>query len=339
MNDGLSEIERRFLDRQVPQGWAARPLRGGRNNRLFAIDVERGRRAVLKTYPQTDGTRSDRFRRESTALTFLADQGEIAVPALRAVDSRAKLLLMEFVPARKSGPVTAGEIGEATAFLARLHAYSGRSEARRIGDAAEACRTERALRDQLERRLARLRREGLAMVQPLLNDGVAPLMEILLARHERLWERARKRGAALAPDPTLSPSDFSLHNAGRRRDGRLVFFDFEYFGWDDPVKLVAESVWHPALALEARGRALMEERLMAIFSADADFGARLERCRPLYLLRWLFIVLNEFLPHRWDSRQRAGAAGGKAKVLGQQMEKARRLMRAARRMAAFSPDR
>ena len=39
----------------------------------------------------------------------------------------------------------------------------------------------------------------------------------------------------------LSPSDFGLHNALRGQDGQLRFVDFEYFGWDDPVKLVSDS--------------------------------------------------------------------------------------------------
>ena len=41
---------------------------------------------------------------------------------------------------------------------------------------------------------------------------------------------------------TLSPSDFGFHNALKRSDGRIVFLDFEYFGWDDPAKMTAEEL-------------------------------------------------------------------------------------------------
>ena len=68
---------------------------------------------------------------------------------------------------------------------------------------------------------------------------------------------------------SLVPSDFGFHNALRRPDGTLAFFDFEYFGWDDPVKLTADVLLHG--------------------------------------LRWALIVLNEFLPDCWRRRVMAGA--------------------------------
>ena len=64
------------------------------------------------------------------------------------------------------------------------------------------------------------------------------------------------RSSALIPQPSsrprhraLSPSDFGLHNAMRDEDGRLRFIDFEYFGWDDPVKLVSDTALHPGSEL------------------------------------------------------------------------------------------
>ena len=47
---------------------------------------------------------------------------------------------------------------------------------------------------------------------------------------------------------SLVPSDFGFHNSLRRADGTLAFVDFEYFGWDDPVKLTADILLHPGQA-------------------------------------------------------------------------------------------
>ncbi len=44
---------------------------------------------------------------------------------------------------------------------------------------------------------------------------------------------------------SLVPSDFGFHNSLRRNDGSLAFVDFEYFGWDDPVKMTADILLHP----------------------------------------------------------------------------------------------
>ena len=53
---------------------------------------------------------------------------------------------------------------------------------------------------------------------------------------------------------SLVPSDFGFHNSLRRPDGSLAFVDFEYFGWDDPVKLTADILLHPGRPLAAPQR-------------------------------------------------------------------------------------
>ena len=57
--------------------------------------------------------------------------------------------------------------------------------------------------------------------------------------------------APTPPRRSLSPSDFGFHNALLEADGRLTFVDFEYFGWDDPVKIVADVMLHPGMGLSA----------------------------------------------------------------------------------------
>ena len=75
----------------------------------------------------------------------------------------------------------------------------------------------------------------------------APLQRFIDAEFRPTWgheiENARHAIARLGMDAAeglaadlraLSPSDFGIHNALRRRGGHLVFLDFEYLGWDDP---------------------------------------------------------------------------------------------------------
>ncbi|MBF0354360.1 MAG: aminoglycoside phosphotransferase family protein [Alphaproteobacteria bacterium] len=334
MTSHLPEAARQFLTCNLGGGWHCETLTGGGNNRLFVVTSAQGQRAVLKTYPQTDGSESERFRRETSTLSFLAKQGEASVPRLLASDAENGFLLLEHVSGVRPLRVGMTDIKAAAAFLKRLHKLSRLVEAHELGPAAENCLQESALIDQLQARLSKLREEGLPSLQPYLEKSIAPLLEGLLKRHARLVKRDGLQGnQARKGLATLSPSDFSLHNALRCPDGRVVFLDFEYFGWDDPVKLVAETVWHPGMNLTCRQRKALEDILLPIYSEDSDFAFRLARCRPLYLLRWAFIVLNEFLPKRWEARLRAGWTGNQAEILDGQLRKARCLINAARKMA------
>ena len=108
-------------------------------------------------------------------------------------------------------------------------------------------------------------------------------------------------------DWCISSSDFGFHNALRCRHGHLVFVDFEYFGWDDPVKLVCDFLLHPAMDSSTTEKGQFWEGAKELFAADPAFQERFYLFYPYYALRWCMILLNEFLPERWQRRQAAGA--------------------------------
>ena len=96
----------------------------------------------------------------------------------------------------------------------------------------------------------------------------------------------------------LIPADFGFHNALREPGGALRYVDFDYFGWDDPVKLTADFLVHPAMRLDADDRRRFVSSMVAALPEDADFLPRLRRHLPLYALRWALILLNPFRTDR-----------------------------------------
>jgi hypothetical protein len=44
-----------------------------------------------------------------------------------------------------------------------------------------------------------------------------------------------------------------------------------------------------------------------LYGADPSFATRLGAHLPLFGLRWVLILLNEFIPERWQHRVLAGA--------------------------------
>src|SRR5262249_4106615 len=114
---------------------------------------------------------------------------------------------------------------------------------------------------------------------------------------------------------SLVPADFGFHNSLRRGDGSLAFVDFEYFGWDDPVKLTADIPLHPGRPLSPPQGRRFRAAAERLYGDDPLFARRLAAYLPLFGLRWVLILLNEFLPERWQRRVLAGGAegGGNAK--------------------------
>ena len=116
------------------------------------------------------------------------------------------------------------------------------------------------------------------------------------------WPANNFREILATTKQTLSPSDFGFHNSILRSDGTLCFLDFEYFGWDDPVKLIADFIWHPAMTLNDDHKKRWVENSFIIFKNTEEIKQRFHAAWPLYGMRWAMILLNEFRKDGWEKK-------------------------------------
>lgn len=308
-----------------------RRVTGGGNSRVHQACFTGGAAAV-KGYPARGADGRDRQGAERAALEFLARHGVRNVPALLAADPSANLSVIGWIDGRPVGAAGAGDIDAALAFLGTLHGLRGAEGAHALPFASEACLSPAKVIAQIERRRDRLRAvEGAPL--GFLDREMAPVLSASAAH-----ARAVYAGLGLASDAdlpaalrTLSPSDFGFHNAVRRGDGTLAFLDFEYFGWDDPVKATADFLLHPGMALDNGLKARFRAGAEALYGrGEPAFAGRLRASIPLYALRWCMILLNEFLPERWHLRVQAGNTSDRQAVLDAQLTKAGTMLSVAR---------
>jgi hypothetical protein len=131
---------------------------------------------------------------------------------------------------------------------------------------------------------------------PALNDFLVNQFE---QAYKRILEKSKEHWPGhfdvqlSKTHQLLSPSDFGFHNAFQTRDG-LKFIDFEYFGWDDPVKLTCDFILHPGMDLSDEQKKLWLCSIKDIFIADRSFKQRFVRSYSLYGLCWCLIQLNIF---------------------------------------------
>jgi hypothetical protein len=295
------------------------PVKAGGNNRIWRLDCG-GTTFALKVYPPQEMDPRDRLGPEWRALTLLSGNGVAAVP--RPVARADHAALYEWIEGRPVREPSAADIDVLADFLLRIQELRDRAEG--IGPASAACFSGAEATAQMWNRLGRLEEAAADFpdLRTFLVDRLRPLAESLASRADTVAIPSGHRA--------LSPSDFGFHNALRRPDGRLVFLDFEYFGWDDPVKAVADVMWHGGMDLPAPLGERFRDRVAPVFAArDPDFPRRLDAMFPLYGLIWCLILLNEFLPERWQRRNLGG------RVADPQAARARQLARAAARLEAL----
>ena len=282
-----------FAARGPTESWS--PVEGRANSRVFK--VEQGSHTfAAKFYPDVALDPRDRLGAEAIACEFLETQG--CSSSLRVVCTAPELNvgLYEWIEGIKVADVRDSDIQQALEFVKMLHRACDTASAAQLPFASEACLSEKDIWNQIERKRCKLNQ---------VLDKSPELGKFLLEQFDPFLTELRVVSRSLFPHrdrfvrlpvrhQTLSASDFGFHNAIRKPDNSLKWIDFEYFGWDDPVKLMADFVWHPGFELSESQILRWQNGCMAIFSKDSDLPDRFRQHFPLYGMRWCLILLNTF---------------------------------------------
>jgi hypothetical protein len=123
----------------------------------------------------------------------------------------------------------------------------------------------------------------------------------------------------------VSPSDFGFHNAFQTKRG-LVFFDFEYAGWDDPAKMACDFFCQPELPAPVSAfEGFLNATLLPEWNPEA-YARRVRLLLPAYRVKWACIILNVFLSAHVARRQFADPTLASPEARERQWAKARQQM-------------
>ncbi len=283
---------------------AVEALTGGGNNRVFRVVMPDDRTLVLKKYFWDPEDTRDRLDHEFSFVAFAWSSGLRCIPQPIARHDQLHLALYEHIDGRKpaTNKIDENAIRQALQFVVELNRHRDQLDAQLLKPASESCFTMHQHISRIEGRIARLRehvKEPQALA--LLHNRIDPAWR-------RIHAHLKERHDAEAPVVRcLSPSDFGYHNVLIKPDGRMIFLDFEYAGWDDPAKLTGDFFSQVAIPVPLKLIPLFVDALAAIFSDPAATRRRMLDLLPLYRIKWCCIVLNEFIPS--EHRRRAFAKG------------------------------
>ncbi len=290
----------------------------GGNSQAVLVSSPRHGELLVKRYI-ADGRK--RLETEYAALKFLSQNGlPVARPLLaRPAENYA---VYSRLPGTLPDPEKVDQhLVQLLDFLRRLHGF--RKELRDFPPAAEACLCAGETLALVKKRRQQLNAVADDALQNFLTRKFDPCCQ-------RLCEVFQTAAASTLDvelsdgQQTLSPSDFGLHNALCCPEGQLAFVDFEYFGRDDPAKLVSDFLWHPAMQLSARFKTDFLQGCRRIYGEE--FYQRFQQAHPLHGLKWVLLLLNEFLPHHWQRRRFAGEKMSRQQRQQNQLEKAQSLL-------------
>ena len=290
------------------------PLAGGANNRVHRARTASGHDYIVKQYFTPANDTGDRFLSEHAFYTFAWDTALVrCIPEPLAWDKTDRLGAFALIEGNRPEHATVDDVNAALDFFTQLN--HARTHADAIRPAAETCHTLTEHIATVQRRLDRLKEiSGTdpidAAARTFVSEELFPAWKNVLHHPALKAALADNNADATLMPRCISPSDFGFHNTLRRTNGSLVFFDFEYAGWDDPAKLVCDFFCQPAIPAPAECYDNFVGRVAAALGCASPtvLAARCRLLLPVYQLKWCTIMLNEFLPAGSNRRRFAGTA-------------------------------
>ena len=274
------------------------PVHGGGNNRVFRVVTQQKDEYALKLYPDLSIDPRPRLHAELLACSLTKNLD--VTPVMCAHDPCLNLAVFDWIDGTTPS-VNHESIQQAVEFATRLR------EMHLSGDglsplASEACLSIREGLDQIDKRISALKNNPHPALKRALEGTISPLRRRLEDWVGDQWPLDRQTVEVPLSNQTLSPSDFGFHNAVEKSDGTLCFIDLEYFGRDDPVKLIADFLWHPGMELSDRQKIFWLDKMFQVFGEDIELKERFFTSWPVFGLRWALILLNEFREDGWKKR-------------------------------------
>jgi hypothetical protein len=303
------------------------PVKGGGNNRVLLATSYNGSLALFKAYFQSPEDPRDRFRHERAFYQLLTDAEISCTPHSLAWNESERLGLFEFINGEKLTPtdVDVSAVLACSSFFTQLNHSRHLTSASVVPLASEACFSLNDHIDLVQKRVNRLTNLG---ADPTADSEVCDFIRTKLVP---AWESIRTKlihrpgNEQILPQShrCISPSDFGFHNALQSGRG-LVFFDFEYAGWDDPAKMACDFFCQPEIPAPAETLpAFLDATLLNGWKPET-YHERVHSLLPAYRVKWTCIILNIFLSNEARRRNFADSSLTTEEARRQQLAKARR---------------
>ena len=267
------------------------------NSNVYKLIDKNNQSFVLKEYPNEQIEIKPRIKNELRALNLLKKFPN--VPRILSFSEELNIMILKYIEGKKINKITTQNISQSIMFITKLHNLSKKIS--HYNNATEACLKADDLISQIDARFNKLKSFENKDIKKTLNK----LIELNIKLKNRaydIWPRDNIKKNLSRSFLTLSPSDFGFHNALIDKNKCITFIDFEYFGLDDPVKLLSDFLWHPAMSLTTNQKLLFTKEFFKIFKNDCLLKKRLNAAYSLYGLRWCLIILNKVLKINFPSK-------------------------------------
>ena len=304
------------------------------NNKAAIIYTEK-KTFFAKKYFNSTSDKKDRFQSEVLFFEYAKKCAPYFIPKIYAIDNASRIILFENIIGRSLKPedINIESIISAAAFFSSLNIPEFKFNLRnKINSAAEACFSINAHLDLVERRILNLEK---VVADNLKDINATQTISLIRGSFEKIknhimfYSKENMIDIDLEiqiSDRVISPSDFGFHNCLKNENNELVFFDFEYSGWDDPAKVIGDFFNQLQVPVSEKYFDFFVNKAFENNLNKSELVIRAKLLLPLYKIKWACIAMNIFIPINLERRLFSNPNLDILKYKEQQIQKAQKIL-------------
>ena len=255
-------------------------ITNGVNSNVYIIDDNK---YVLKFY-RSDNNHPNRLERESYALDLFDKYKIDNIPKIIDISKEHNCCLMSYLEGQTVNNFKPEYLSQFAFFYKNILQISN-TEKLKYFESIDSCPILNLLLEQINKRITSLEKENNFYIKPILKK-LNLFIELLEKRINPIYYNNLKT--------ELSIVDFGINNVIINKN-KLFFIDFEFFGLDNPVHLISDTIAHPANNLNLQEQIIFLENLIKSHNNTEEMINAFNGTNILFDIKWCLIMLNPFL--------------------------------------------
>ena len=306
-----SKIKNHFLKMGINYPTFIKEIKEGRNSNIFLYKHKQDK-FVVKLYKSLQ-----RLKREKLFYDFLRINELKSVPELLSSNNKYKIIIFRHINGKKVNKISNDDLKELILFLKNLNCNKFNNLPLAI-DGIKDRKNHLNLCQKIinDLKLINDKTPINRIVIKFLNQNLLPQFElikknIMKKKFQTYLKRIDNKNLI------VSPSDLGFHNILKYKK-KLYFYDFEYAGLDDPIKLICDFICQPDQKLSTlqKNKFINNKLFFEYNIQEINFLVKL--FLPLHQIKWCCIMLNEF---RFTSKSKIKLTSIKKLYLKKQFDK------------------
>lgn len=252
----------------------------GVNSNVYILD---NNKFVLKFY-RLDNNQPNRLERETYALNLFEKYKIENVPQVVNISKEYNCCLMNYLEGQTVNYFKPDYLNQFISFYKKILQISD-SERKNNFESIDSCPTLNLLFEQINKRISSLEKENNLNLKFVLNK---------LNLFIELLEKSINPSYYNNLRTELSIVDFGINNVIINKN-KLSFIDFEFFGLDNPIHLISDTIAHPANNLNLQDQIIFLEQLIKSHNNTEEIINAFNGTNILFDIKWCLIMLNPFL--------------------------------------------